>query len=135
MLDFYTLQGGVKRKTYLYDSNAGGSLQGKRNGIKVNYWTPENPSNQFPRPSHDSNASYFSTAAFQDMSYFRLRAATIGFSFPEKWISKVKLSNARIYCTGSNLWTKTDYLSYGPELETGDYPEASSVIIGLNISF
>ncbi|MDR1666637.1 MAG: TonB-dependent receptor [Bacteroidales bacterium] len=135
MLDFYTLYGGVKRNTYLYDSNAGGSLQGKRNGIKVNYWTPENPSNEFPRPSHDSNASYFGTAAFQKMTYFRLRAATIGFSFPEKWIAKVKLSNARIYCTGANLWTKTDYLSYGPELETGDYPEASSVIIGLNISF
>jgi hypothetical protein len=135
MLDFYTLQGGFFRNSYMYDSNEGGSLQGIRNGLKVDYWTPENPSNTFPRPSLSNLPPYLSTAAYQDQSYIRLRAATLGFTFPNSWASAVKLSNIRFYATGSNLWTKTDILSYGPESNTGSYPESTTVIFGINASF
>jgi len=135
MLDFYTLQGGYFRNPYMYDSNSGGSLQGSRNGVKVDYWTPENPSNTFPRPASSNPDPYLSLAAYQDQSYIRLRAATLGFTLPKKWVSAVRVSNARAYVTGSNLWTKTDILSYSPELSTGSYPESSTVIFGLNVSF
>jgi TonB-linked SusC/RagA family outer membrane protein len=135
MLDFYTLQGGTFKNPYMYDSNMGGSLQGVRNGIKVNYWTPENPSNTFPRPRRTSPDTNIDLVGYQNQSYIRLRAATLGFNFPKKWLSDIKLSNARFYVTGSNLWTKTDILSYSPEADTGSYPEASSVIFGLIVSF
>lgn len=36
-MDWYGLFGGTKLNSYLYNSNDGGSLQGKFNGIKVNY--------------------------------------------------------------------------------------------------
>jgi hypothetical protein len=135
MLDFYTLQGGYFRNPYLYDSNSGGSLQGSRNGVKVDYWTPENPSNKFPRPRSSNPDPYLSLAAYQDQSYIRLRAATIGFTLPKNWVSAARISNARLYVTGSNLWTKTKILSYSPELSTGAYPEATTVLFGLNVSF
>jgi len=135
MLDFYTLQGGWFRNSYLYDSNMGGSLQGVRNGVKVNYWTPENPSNSFPRPSASNPDNRLSTAAYKDQSYIRLRAATLGFTLPANWVSAVNISNARLYVTGSNLWTKSDILSYSPEASTGSYPESTTVIFGINVSF
>ena len=105
-----------------------------RNGIKVDYWTIENPSNTAPRP-RDGNISYFSSLSYQDASYFRLRNLSVGYSFPKKLIAKAKMTNLRIYCTASNLFTCTRYQSYSPEASAGSYPEPRTVIGGLNLSF
>ena len=134
-MDWYAVSGGTLRNAYLYDSNSGGSLQGKNNGVKVDYWTPYNPSNAFPRPSHNSNATYQSAIAIQDASYIRLRTLQIGYNFPKKWISKVGLSKLRLYATATNLLTFTDVLSYSPELSPGAYPEPQTYVFGANLTF
>lgn len=134
-LDFYTVQGATLQNKYLFDSNMGGSLQGKLNGIKVNYWTPENPSNEFPRPRFQSNPIYASSLSYKDASYFRLRTISLGYTIPRNITEKMKISNLKIYCTGTNLFTATKFKSYSPELIPGDYPEAKQVIVGLNVSF
>ena len=132
--DFYGVYGAVRQNNYLYAANQGGDLKGVRNGIKVNYWTIENPSNTAPRP-RDGNISYFSSLSYQDASYFRLRNFSVGYSFPKKLIAKAKMTNLRIYCTASNLFTCTRYQSYSPEASAGSYPEPRTVIGGLNLSF
>ncbi len=132
--DFYGVYGAVRQNNYLYAANQGGDLKGVRNGIKVNYWTIENPSNTAPRP-RDGNISYFSSLSYQDASYFRLRNLSVGYSFPKKLIAKAKMTNLRIYCTASNLFTCTRYQSYSPEASAGSYPEPRTVIGGLNLSF
>lgn len=132
--DFYGVYGAVRQNNYLYAANQGGDLKGVRNGIKVDYWTIENPSNTAPRP-RDGNISYFSSLSYQDASYFRLRNLSVGYSFPKKLIAKAKMTNLRIYCTASNLFTCTRYQSYSPEASAGSYPEPRTVIGGLNLSF
>lgn len=132
--DFYGVYGAVRQNNYLYSSNQGGDLKGVRNGIKVDYWTIENPSNTAPRP-RDGNITYFSSLSYQDASYFRLRTLSVGYSFPKKLIEKAKMSNLRIYCTASNVFTCTKYQSYSPEASAGSYPEPRTVIGGLNLSF
>ena len=132
--DFYGVYGAVRQNNYLYAANQGGDLKGVRNGIKVDYWTIENPSNTAPRP-RDGNISYFSSLSYQDASYFRLRNFSVGYSFPKKLIAKAKMTNLRIYCTASNLFTCTRYQSYSPEASAGSYPEPRTVIGGLNLSF
>jgi hypothetical protein len=129
------VQGVIKNNPYLYAYNQGGSLNGKLNGMKVNYWTPENKSNEAPRPQFTASASNFGVIGLQDASYFRLRMATLGYSFPKKWLSKVGVTKARIYTTATNLFTITDYKSYSPEKEAGGYPEAQTFVFGLNLSF
>lgn len=132
--DFYGVYGAVRQNNYLYAANQGGDLKGVRNGIKVDYWTIGNPSNTAPRP-RDGNISYFSSLSYQDASYFRLRNLSVGYSFPKKLIAKAKMTNLRIYCTASNLFTCTRYQSYSPEASAGSYPEPRTVIGGLNLSF
>src|SRR5690606_32672531 len=46
--DIYTVQGVTKDNPYLYGYVQGGSLRGVKNGIKQNYWTPENPGGNWP---------------------------------------------------------------------------------------
>lgn len=134
-LELYNTHGGYKRNAYLYDSNSGGSLQGKQNGMRVNYWTPENPSNSAPRPDYDTNPKYHQTLAYQDASYFRLRTLTLGYTIPEKVTQKAGIKRLRVYGTATNLYTKTDFKSYSPELNPGQYPEPKQFIFGLNVSF
>lgn len=134
-MDWYGVSGGLLRNAYLYDSNSGGSLQGKNNGVKVDYWTPFNPSNDFPRPSFGTNASYQSAIAIQDKSYIRLRTLQVGYTFPKRWISKIGMNKLRVYATATNLLTFTEMLSYSPELSTGAYPEPQTFVFGANLTF
>lgn len=134
-MDWYAVSGGCLRNTYLYDSNAGGSLQGKLNGVKVDYWTPFNPSNDFPRPSAGTMNTYQSAIAIQDTSYIRLRTLQLGYTFPQRWLSKIGLSKLRVYATATNLLTFTELLSYSPELTPGAYPEPQTFVFGANLTF
>lgn len=132
--DFYIVQGAIRRNAYLYDANSGGDLHGKLNGIKVDYWTLENPSNTAPRP-RDATIDYFSSLSYQDASYVRLRNLQIGYTFPKNIIAHIGADNLRIYASGTNIWTQTKFLSYGPEASAGSYPEPKTFIVGLNVSF
>lgn len=134
-MDWYGVSGRKIQNAYLSDSNSGGSLQGKLNGVKVNYWTPFNPSNEFPRPTHNSNVQYQSALAIQDASYIRLRTLQLGYTFPTAWIKKIQLQKLRVYATATNLLTFTDFLSYSPELTPGAYPESRQYVFGINVSF
>lgn len=134
-LEFYTVQNVIKSNPYLYAYNQGGSLNGKKNGIKVNYWTPENPSNEAPRPQYTASVPNFGILAYQDASYFRLRTATLGYTFPKNLTKKIAIEKLRLYFTGTNLFTVTDYQSYSPEKEPGGYPEPQTFTFGINLSF
>ena len=133
--DLYASTGGYERNSYLYDANSGGSLQGKLNGVKVHYWTKENPSNTFPKPSNSNITVYNSTVAMQSTDYIRLRTLTLGYTFPESLTRKFMISRLRLYATVTNLWTETDYISYSPELTMGAYPEPQVWMFGINFSF
>ena len=132
--DFYTVQGAIRSNPYLYDANSGGNLRGNLNGIKVDYWTLENPSNTTPRP-RDATITYFSTLSYQDASYIRLRNLALGYNFNKKMIKQIGVSNLRVYVSATNIWTKTAFLSYSPEVSAGSYPEPKTFVAGLNVSF
>lgn len=86
-----------------------------------------------------------SSAWVQDASYLRLRNLTFGYDFDQKILDKIKMKGLRLYVTGQNLFTITNYVGYDPETSSesglsqgGDYlgyPAARSFIIGANITF
>ncbi len=88
--------------------------------------------------------------AVEDGSFLRLNQLTVGYSLPKKIISKIKMSNCRIYATGYNLWLWTKYSGYDPDVNTtrsdgyailtpgldySSYPKSRSVSFGVNVSF
>ena len=134
-MDWYAVSGGYVLNPLLYDGEYGGNLRGKNNGIKVNYWTPYNPTNEFPRPTYGSDIPYLQSMAYQDASYLRLRTLSLGYTLPSKALSKVNISKLRLYVTATNLLTFTDVLSYSPEVMGSAYPEAQTFVFGVNLSF
>jgi len=133
-MDLYTVQGITKYNPFLAEYNYGGNMRAVFNGIKVNYWTPENPTGNFPRPT-TNGALEMGHIARQDASYIRLQNLTVGYTLPKAWTLKAHLNNVRVYFTGQNLLTFTDYESYSPEQQADKYPEARTLIVGLQIGF
>jgi TonB-linked SusC/RagA family outer membrane protein len=109
------------------------------NSIRHNYWTPENPSNEYPRPNVNTSPSavkYLSTLLYEDGSFVKLRGVTIGYNFPKSLLDKTPFSNARIYVNGKNLWMGSKIDNYDPEGGGGQAtPLSRLVVAGINIEF
>lgn len=134
-MDWYAVYGTVRSNDYLHSYNQGGSLQGKLNGIMVNYWTPTNPSNEFPRPIYDKAQSHHAALCYQDASYLRLRTLSLGYTLPNSLLKKINVKNLRFAVTATNLFTLTEYLSYSPETSAGAYPEPRQWAVSVNLNF
>ncbi|GAB3831383.1 SusC/RagA family TonB-linked outer membrane protein [Hymenobacter jeollabukensis] len=92
--------------------------QGIENSSRQDYWTPENPTNAYPRPDASvskSSMQYFSTLAYRNGSYVKLRAATLGYNLPTTWLGKIGIGTARLYVQGKNLWVISKIKDYDPE--------------------
>ena len=143
LLDFYAVEGATKVNPFLNTYNNGGTLEGKLNGVKVDYYTPENPSTTFPRPNADSAPLYLNSLAVRDASYIRLRTVSLGYTLSDKITSKLNFDQIRVYATATNVFTDTDYIGYSPEVnirstfsnaDTG-YPDAKSFTFGVRVKF
>jgi TonB-linked SusC/RagA family outer membrane protein len=112
-------------------------------------WTPSNPGASLPRLSDDDpNKNYinFTKVYLQSGNYFRLRTLQVGYTIPKNVIKNLGISKLRIYATGQNLFTATQYTGYDPEngnggagaanilgIDKGNYPQARAFMIGLNV--
>jgi TonB-linked SusC/RagA family outer membrane protein len=73
--------------------------------------------------------------------YLRLKNLSIGYSFPRKWMSKIGFNNARIYASGTNIFTISKLWKYSidPEAASGMggyyYPQIRSFSAGLTLTF
>jgi TonB-linked SusC/RagA family outer membrane protein len=108
----------------------------------IDYWTPENPTNSFPRPRQGAQLNSYTgyqTLAFVDGSYFKIKNITLGYTLPKSISRKVYIDNFRIYVTTSNILTLTkDKLlkNYDPENQGSEKaPMSKQIVFGVNIDF
>ncbi len=70
-----------------------------------NAWTPENTKTDIPRFQYgDSNSNSQSTRFLTTASYLNLQNVNVGYTFPEKWTSKIGISALRLYAAAENLY-------------------------------
>ncbi|MCS3801312.1 TonB-dependent receptor [Niastella sp. OAS944] len=109
------------------------------NGAKANYWTPENPTNDYPRPnSNISRASlpFASTLGYKDGSFVKIRNITLGYTLPKTLSQKFHINNLRWYVSAKNYFTFAKEKDYDPEGEGSfDRPLTKLIVTGLNIEF
>lgn len=108
----YVRQGGTLL-SYLHAPNGAylTNLTGQRSGLDVDYWTPQNPTNEFPAPgaAYPGGASTgWTTLAYYDASFAKVRSINFGYTLPKSVASRIKASNVRVYVTAQNpmlLWS------------------------------
>jgi hypothetical protein len=75
----------------------------------------------------------------QDASYLRIKNLQVGYTLPQKLLSKVGISKVRVYVSGENLATFTKMTNVmDPEFAVSDgkvYPLQKTWSFGLNLSF
>lgn len=116
-----------------------------------NHWTPENPSDTYPRASWSakSNNVKISSRFLEDASYFRLKNLQVGYSFNTEKMKYIE--RIRLYLSGTNLFTLTGYSGFDPEMtvsansmgegdrangiDWGTYPTCIILSLGLNLTF
>ncbi len=76
---------------------------------KVNYWTPTNPSNDFPQPDAGRDGLlYTSTLTYRDGSFIKIRTIDLGYTLPNSMLGKIGIQSLRVYVSAQNpfiLWS------------------------------
>ncbi|HLW06399.1 MAG TPA: TonB-dependent receptor, partial [Marinilabiliaceae bacterium] len=122
-------------------------------GVEVlDRWTGPGTSNTIPRALGATQNTSASDRFIEDGSYTRLKNLTIGYTFPMTFLNDA-ISKFRIYMSGQNLITITDYSGLDPEIgqiqinnqntrnqfeigiDRGNYPQPKSVVFGLQLEF
>lgn len=101
-------------------------------------WSENNTNAEFPRVLAGFDYNHYNASQMdfcvQNASFLRLSALTFSYTFNQKVLNALKLTNLRVYATGSNLFCLTNYKGYDPE--TGDwYPPTRMYTLGINLAF
>lgn len=97
-----------------------------------------------------NNNRRFSDRWIEDGSFLRCKTISLGYTFPQQWLSKIHLRKVKVYLSAQNPFTLTSYSGYDPEMsrtssdgdnplhagfDEGNYPVSKSWLIGLNVQF
>lgn len=118
----------------------------------LNRWTPKNTNTDIPRASRSRSSAgqtamrAISSRLVEDGSYLRLKNITLGYTFPVEWTQSFGARSVRVYVSGQNLLTLTNYSGYDPDVSTynslgslgadyGTYPKAKTYLMGIKLGF
>lgn len=94
--------------------------------------------------ANDMDKFYLSTASVLNGSYFKIKQIQLGYTFPAKWMSKIKVENLRIYASLDDFFVFTKYPGLDPEVtgignalgvDKGSYPNSRKIVAGVSITF
>ena len=89
--------------------------QGRANQIKINYWTRNNPTNEFPAPDAGTDRLLFgSTLAYRDGSFIKCRSINLGYEIPIGFLKRSGISSVRAYVNATN-----PFIIYSPLVKSG----------------
>lgn len=125
------------RQGQMINNNQEILYEGRNNWLKVNYWTPANASEEFPKPVSGRRTPLFgNTLAYQDASFVRIRNISIGYRLPENMQKRLRTSSFRIYVAALNPVLITDFRGIDPEGSSGiTTPSVQTFMTGVNIVF
>ncbi|MCF0039278.1 SusC/RagA family TonB-linked outer membrane protein [Dyadobacter fanqingshengii] len=133
-------------------SSANGIYEDNQTADQLNSWTAENTDTDVPEARfYKGNGNQASTRYIYDGSYLRLRSMTLGYNLPSSVTNRLKMDRVRLYVSGMNLATFTNYKGWDPEVNTDDIserdlkfalgndfytaPQPRTILFGVNIGF
>ncbi|MGO4292479.1 SusC/RagA family TonB-linked outer membrane protein [Chitinophaga sp. RAB17] len=140
------LQGAAGVKGFIQGALLGtaGDKIGRPTSALLDRWTPEHPTDKFPRlwNTYTQNDASTNPSSFwvRDASYLRLKNLQVGYTFPTTWLKRAGIQGARVYYSGQNILTFTNFYSWvDPEATNSasgyDYPQVKVNTVGINLTF
>jgi TonB-linked SusC/RagA family outer membrane protein len=110
-----------------------------------NRWHGAGTSNRYPSANIGGGNNYVANSFYVESgSYFRIRTAQIGFTFPSSLTNRWRMSSLRIYANAQNALNIFKYRGMNPEVggtptragvDSSVYPLYATYNFGLNVSF
>lgn len=128
-------------------------LAGRYNNLNLNYWTPTNPTNEFPQPVVTQEfPKYGSSLTYFEGSFFKIRNINIGYNLPDNVAKKLKMQSVRVFASIQQPLILAEYRQKykgidpetfvdgeqgvgGGEVNTNVSPATSITTFGLNLKF
>jgi hypothetical protein len=114
----------------------------RENSMERDYWTPNNPTNDYPRLDPGLTRSGWaeaSTLTYKDGSYVKISDITLGYTLPADLTNRVYIKSARVYVTMKNYFAFGKYYSqgrYDPEYRGAmGKPIPKMLAFGANFTF
>jgi hypothetical protein len=108
-------------------------------------WNGEGTSNSEPRITNAGHNYQASEWLLEDGDYFKIRNVQLGYTLPNRMMSSLGMNTVRVYVSGTNLVTFTDYSGYTPEIggssviadsiDDGIFPLSTTYTVGIDMSF
>ncbi|HCI54535.1 MAG TPA: TonB-dependent receptor [Bacteroidales bacterium] len=114
------------------------------NKIIFDYWTPENPTNAYPRPNqlYEGSGLYGSTLTYRDASQIYISQINLGYSLPQQFINKLKVTKARVYTLAQNpfYWTKSELSKFHMKADFSGttvptWHATRTIVLGVTLTF
>jgi TonB-dependent starch-binding outer membrane protein SusC len=101
----------------------------------VDYWTPENPTNDYPRPRVNNTDQYLNTLRYLDGSFVKIKDIRMVYNFTKANLRRLPFQNVSVYVTAKNYVTFSKIENYDPERGgSADYPLSKQLVFGLNVA-
>ncbi len=107
----------------------------------LNAWTPENRDTDVPRYviNNEDGGALMSSRFLEDASFLRLKNVAVSYNVPQRLINPFHLQNLKIFLSGENLWTLTNYKGFDPEgaingTTNNVIPGVKSITMGIKVS-
>jgi hypothetical protein len=115
-----------------------------------NAWTPTNTNAKYPKIGENPDqvgTNNFTDNLLESGTYTRLRTLTLSYALPARLFTRLGGSSARLYVTGTNLFTISNYSGFDPDVSSesvgnvnrgvdiGAYPLARTITTGVSIGF
>ncbi|MCY7352757.1 MAG: TonB-dependent receptor [Cytophagaceae bacterium] len=115
-------------------------LSGRVNQYNIDYWTPTNPTNEYPRPNvNQESPLYGSTLSYFDGSFVKIRNISLGYTFPPNLAQQLRAQSLRVYLSAQNPFVFSSYTSkysgIDPEFPTTSTPPVRTFLAGLIVKF
>jgi len=126
-----------KLRTDLFSTGAPPAAPKSTNAY-YNSWTPDRPNTQVPKTEflpNFSSSAVVNSYQMESGTYVKSKTITLGYTFPKKWLDRVRVERFRIYFQVANLFTITDYSGLDPEVSGLYGPNSGGYITGYGIDF
>lgn len=124
----YSYLGHKKTMSRFTNSNA---LLNITNSIVREYWTPDNPINDYPRLKATSPGGV-SYNIYQNASFLRFDNISVGYTFPKTMIQPLKIQALSVNLTLKNVGVISGWSAGDPENSDANTPR--TLLFGLNMT-
>lgn len=101
------------------------------NQIKRDYWTAENPINEYPRIGAKA-PSGIAYSIYKNSSFLRFDNISVGYNFPSSMLKNAKIERLNINLTLKNAGVISNWPAYDPENSDANTP--TTLYLGVNLT-